>query len=508
MEFNQQNFEKVVKILDANNISFNRKMLNYFNETEKPKTKEVEDVATRAFDLLSKAAVNGVNAGFSKNKKDIYDLSDVISSMASDKGESNVKNSNKELDKLAKSVNIVDFKPAGDAVKAVKDELDYSIKGINYLLKTENYFASEENKEVVKAALERLVSFKERLGEIINVTSQDAIQQEFLMFKAIQDVSNLIANRSINEATIQAGLNDAEDHLNAWINELTYNEDDYSDLCFAFDGDGVNDLYRVCKAVEKGTNNIEAIKSAYAVFKKNLMNADGLEELEAKKEELEAQISQYEAQMSEIKKAYKNGEMSKDKALYEIQNLMNSVDDYKDILNEVNMQIEDINYDSTDNISLVMELDDKMRTINKLSKNLIELYYILGQKGIDFNYFIQFFGGASFTLSPDKLDQVLEEFAKIDRAYEKAEQAKFDVKRALAESRKAYLAKMTERREQKRLEREKEREERNQLRNRDGQKISSAAADFLDADDDDDDKTKITDEVEVDNLITSNNKID
>lgn len=500
MEFTEQKLDYVVKILNdnaANNkLKIDRKMVNYFNNPAE--TNEAEDVAKRTFKLLYDATTSGVNIGYKENKKEIAKLSKILSQMSSPKASKKVDKSNKELDRIAKALKLEDKKKMNEPINAIKEEIKYAIKGIDHLCKINGYFADEANtRAMLKDISKKLEDMNQKLDTIVDTTSRTAIQSQYLLYVDLHELSDLIANRAISKDSFDLILKDANEKLDEWSNLYVFKDESFRNQAKKFADADVTNLYRVSWAIEKGLYRIDGIKNAFEVFCRNLRDKREINDLDNDIKEKEAKVAELKAANDKIKKAYKNGEKTKESAQAEVEANLNLIEDYEDMIQDLKLQKQESSSSLVDSEAIIIQFKNRMNIFDKFSKNPVELYFVIKERDVNFQYFEMLFGGAGF--SSGKISEALEEFDKLERAYEKAAKNKDEVLRHLRQSSEAKHKRYLEYRERDRLEREEKRKAKvTQVHN-------SRAEAFLFGEEEEQIKTQLPNE-NIDDLITENAK--
>ena len=129
MEFNNEKLTEVLNILNKNNVSYNKKLDNYFYKPAD--NADNIKLASDFFELLYDATIYGINNGFKKNAKVIAELSDNIVGQTDKNAYKHIKDYQNQKIRLASTVKTSDFDSEATMINNLKQYIDYQIENIN-----------------------------------------------------------------------------------------------------------------------------------------------------------------------------------------------------------------------------------------------------------------------------------------------------------------------------------------------------------------------------------------
>ncbi len=410
MEFNKKNLDFVVKVLKDNKVSYCSKIEGYFND--EPEKAEVRDMASRFFELLSKHAIDGINNGF--NKKIIEEASEQIAAQMNVKAEKHIKDAAKVYERLSTAKykgNIEkDNYLAGRLYGIISDTIRSAKMFLQYQKDVEG-----EARDTVLAGIEKLEEALEMVNNVFDYTSKESIALYNDAYECVQKWANEVVGTFITPNT-NLPLERLFEDLEQWSN-LVLNGKKETELK-ALDY-GTTDLDRFEEVCTGALNDIEGIRTAFEIRKKNYDKREyDLQALNDKINELNNKKEALENEKLEVKRSYKNGDISKDVALNKLDFISGKLEDLDDEIYTYNAELKEEEEMIAASRQERLQYESMFRKIDKMKDSPINFYYVVNERNIQIDKIKDLFSGKA--RSNEEISEAVFQVNQLESGYNDA----------------------------------------------------------------------------------------
>ena len=283
------------------------------------------DLFTTLFNTLEEALVHGVNTRFVKGMKgNIEDIIDLVSDISEEKNGLKLKKYTGKVEKVVEKTEKVMKK--GD-ILIMKSELLERID--TYIEGTQAYLEDEtrpERRDVLAAGLEKLKEIKAAVENVSVFTGKEAQEHATSVVASLKVWSNDVADAMQDDQSLKS-LDAALEKTKDWSGIRSTRKNDVDMTAITFDENDMEDGLTAAVKVRRFDVKANHFRENLATYTETIERRYSTEKDEARLAKEEETRDNLKARIKEVRAAYKNGEISEDDALDELEDITADLDD-------------------------------------------------------------------------------------------------------------------------------------------------------------------------------------